>query len=73
VSGALLTTAEVAELLGRSQEFVRGLVADGVLEARQVRRRWFIPRRAVEEWLAPTQGPQPEARFPRRVKVTRRG
>lgn len=73
VSGALLTIPEVAELLGRSQGFVRGLIRDGILEARTQRGRWYVPRRAVDEWLAPAEPARPAPAFARRVEVRRRG
>jgi len=53
-SGALLTIAEVAQVLGRSEDFVRNLIADGELPARKIRARWYVGRPDLEAWLAPT-------------------
>ena len=51
MTGALLTLSEVAEVLGRSLDFVRALVADGELEGRKLRGRWYVTRPALEQWL----------------------
>lgn len=47
----LLTVTEAAEQLGRSRDFVRRLIASGAVPARKVGRRWFIPARALNQWI----------------------
>lgn len=75
MTGALLTIPEVAETLGRSHEFVRGLIADGLLEGRKLRGRWYVSRAALDAWLSPGPSlralPQPGRRLAGRQDARR--
>lgn len=47
----MLTTAEVAERAGVTQEWIRYLAAEGRIQAQKIANRWFIPREAAEAYL----------------------
>lgn len=46
-----ITTRELAEKAGVSQEYVRRLCAQGVLNATKPGRDWLIPDDEAERWL----------------------
>jgi hypothetical protein len=75
LSAAVLTVAEAAKRLERSPEFVRGLIADGVLPALLHRGRWYVAERDLRRIVpdAPGAVALPPADFPMAVKVKRRG
>lgn len=48
----LLTVTEAADLLGRSRDFVKTLIAAKTVPARKINRRWYIARRHLTQWIA---------------------
>lgn len=73
VTNPILTVKAAAAYLERDEAFIYRLIHHGIVEARKVGREWNIPKRAIDEWLAPAQPAAPEPRFARRVEVKRRG
>lgn len=59
----LFTLTEAACELGRSEMLVRRLVAEGVLPARRIGRRWYVSEIELQEWLGGSG--QPPDRGPR--------
>ena len=57
-TGAVMTTREVADYLGREVSWVRALLADGSIPGAyrhpkgSPRARWLVPRAQVEAWVA---------------------
>lgn len=60
-----LTTKEAAEILGYNPNYLRELLRQGTIRARQFSGVWMIPREEVERIKA-LQGPK--GRLPRRKK-----
>ena len=52
-----ITTQEASELIGLSTKRVTQLIAEQVLEAKKVGRKWWISRKSVDEYvgLSPDQ------------------
>jgi excisionase family DNA binding protein len=73
VTNPVLTVKAAAAYLEREEAFVYRLIHHGLIEARKVGREWNIPKRSIDEWLAPAVPTKPEAHFARRVEVRRRG
>jgi excisionase family DNA binding protein len=46
------TVCETAEAIGLSVSVTYRMIRDGSLPAIRVGRRWVVPRRPLEEWLA---------------------
>lgn len=68
MSDRLLTTREVADRLGRSRDFVMGLIRRRRLSTIRIGGRYYIHEWSLEELLAP-KGDGPKAAFPERVEV----
>lgn len=49
----LMTVAEAAHDLGRSQEFVRGLIRRGRLVSMRINGRYYVPAWSLDELLRP--------------------
>lgn len=74
MTNPVLTVKAAAAYLERDEAFVYRLIHHGIVEARKVGREWNIPKRAIDEWLAPAALPVATgANFARRVEVRRRG
>jgi excisionase family DNA binding protein len=71
VNGRLLTVAEAANDLGRSQEFVRGLIRRGRIVSMRINGRWYIPAWSLDELLRPKAPAAPA--FAREIKPRRGG
>lgn len=56
----MLTTAEAAAILRESPITTMRRCARGQLPATKVGRHWLISRVALDEFLKPTNGPEPE-------------
>lgn len=52
----LLPIKDAAPLLGLSEWQVRGLGEDGKLPVEKIRGRWYIPAKAVHEYVAKIGG-----------------
>ena len=50
------TVVEAAELLGLKERSVRDYCERGLLPAIQVGRRWLLPVRGLEDWIARQSG-----------------
>lgn len=68
MSGRLMTTREVADRLGRSRDFVMGLIRSRRLVCVQVGARYYVPEWSLEELVRPA-GEGPGAVFPEAVYV----
>lgn len=51
MSRRLLTLADAARDLDRSREFVRHLIADGLLDGRKLRGRWYVTERSLDHYV----------------------
>lgn len=63
----LLTPREVAERIGRSRDFVMGLVRRRKLRCTKINGRYYIFEWSLEEFLRPPEKPR-RVEFPRQVK-----
>ncbi len=54
----LLTVAEAAGELARSQDFVRGLIRRGRLVSMRINGRYYVPEWSLEELLRPKAAPR---------------
>jgi len=68
VSDRLLTTREVADRLGRSRDFVMGLIRSRRLVCVQVGARYYVPEWSLDELVRPA-GEATRASFPEEVVV----
>lgn len=71
MSGQLLTVPEAAAKLGRSQDFVRGLIRRGRVVSMRINGRYYVPGWSLEELVRPDVAPT-SASFAREVKPPRR-
>jgi excisionase family DNA binding protein len=71
MSDRLLTVAEAADDLGRSQEFVRGLIRRGRLVSMRINGRYYVPGWSLDELVRP-KAPAAAA-FPMEIKPRRGG
>lgn len=69
MSERLLTTREVAERLGRSRDFVMGLIRSRRLACVQVGARYYVPEWSLDELIRPVDDQAPAASFPRAIYV----
>lgn len=67
----LLTVAEAADRLGRSHDFVRGLIRRGRIVSMRINGRYYVPGWSLEELVRPKIAPSPVG-FAREVKPPRR-
>lgn len=71
-----LTVPEAASLLGRSRDFVRRLIADGLVAGTKHRGRWYLNAASLDEWvrMGSVDPAPPEAGYviPAVVKAGRR-
>jgi excisionase family DNA binding protein len=69
VSERLLTTREAANRLGRSRDFVMGLIRAGRVESVKIGERYYVPEWSLQELTHPNgDGEAPDA-LPRRVVI----
>ena len=71
MTAQLLTVPEAAAELGRSQDFVRGLIRRGRVVSMRINGRYYVPSWSLEELVRPTAAPS-SASFPRQLKPKRR-
>jgi excisionase family DNA binding protein len=61
MSEKLLTPREVAERMGRSVDFVRGLMARGRLHYIRISGRYYVYEWSLQELVSPPKSPPPAA------------
>ena len=71
MNAQLHTVAEAAEVLGRSQDFVRGLIRRGRVVSMRINGRYYVPDWSLEELVRPKAAPS-SATFAREVRPPRR-
>lgn len=70
MTAQLLTVPEAAAELGRSQDFVRGLIRRGRVVSMRINGRYYVPSWSLEELVRPKAAPS-SASFAREVKPPR--
>ena len=55
MSGELLTVPEAATRLGRSPDFVRGLIRRGRIVSMRINGRYYVPAWSLEDLLRPAR------------------
>ena len=48
----VMTITEAARQIGRSRDFVRSLIADQQINARQHRGRWYVNAASLNDWTS---------------------
>lgn len=71
MNAQLLTVAEAAEALGRSQDFVRGLIRRGRVVSMRINGRYYVPGWSLEQLVRPSATPS-STTFAREVRPPRR-
>lgn len=74
MTGRLLTVTEAADILGRSRDFVRGLIDDQVVPHIRHRGRRYVPEHALEAIMGSPATPLGHQPAPVTIHpVTKRG
>jgi len=69
MSDRLMTTREVANRLGRSRDFVMGLIRSGRVESVKIGERYYVPEWSLTELTHPTGESVAPTAFPERVII----
>lgn len=69
MSERLLTTREVADRLGRSRDFVMGLIRSRRLSCVRVGARYYVPEWSLDDFIRPVDDQAPAPELPRHVYV----
>lgn len=69
MSERLLTTREVANRIGRSRDFVMGLIRAGRVESVKIGERYYVPEWSLTELTHPGGEAAAPSAFPERVVI----
>lgn len=69
MSDRLLTTREAADRLGRSRDFVMGLIRSRRVECVKIGERYYIPEWSLGELTHPNADSGAQGAFPERVVI----